>query len=208
MKLLAMFCASVCCLVLTVPGSSAEDPPNFDFLGSVASIPSQTGETLQFLAVINNNGVVPTPIPLDFIAAEHTLVIEATLGSQTENVQFYTPGTVRLYSDPGPVTVHDFAAPSTFVDGTLILSGSFEGNLTRQLFTSTLGNIVGSVRWSGGSRLAELGANTSGWALGGALSRGIALPSGYEETWDGKIDQAAVAVSQETWGAVKQLYRP
>jgi len=208
MKLLGIACTIGLCLMFTVPGSFAADPPNFDFLGHVASVPTQPGGTLQLLSVINNNGVIPTPIPLDFTSTEHTLVIEATLLSQSGNVQLYSPGTVRLYSDSGPATAHDFANPSTFSDGTLILSGSFSGNLTRQLFTTSLGSTVGNISWSGGSRLGELGSNTSGWALGGGLSRGATLPSGYVETWDGKIDQATVAVNTSTWGAMKQLYRP
>jgi hypothetical protein len=185
----------------------AADPPNFDFLGYVPSVPSSNGQTLRLFSVVNNNSVVPTPIPLDFTSQEHTLVIEATLNGRSGFSQFYGPATVRIYSDAGPATAHDFAKTSTFTDGQLILSGAFDGTLTRDQYTTSLGSFVGHVRWTGGSRLGELGGNTSGWTFGGGISRTIAgIPSGFVESWDGKIDQRIVAVESSTWTHVKGLY--
>src|SRR5215475_2054463 len=95
----------------------AADPANFDFFGNVPSVPSSHGHALTMYSVISNNGAVPTPIPLDFDGSEHTLVIEATLDHRSGVSQFYTPATVRIYSDAGPVTAHDYAHPGTFKDG-------------------------------------------------------------------------------------------
>ena len=190
------------------PVAQAGDPPNFDFLGHVVSVPAATGQLLVMYGVINNNGVVPTPIPLDFQNAEHTLVVEGTLASTAGSSQSYAPTTVRIYSDLGPSTLHDFATPSTFTDGILILAGDVSGSLTRLVFSSTLGSFVGSVLWTGGVRLGELAENTSGWAFGGGWSRQTLRPVGYQETWDGKVDQAVIAVQATTWGGVKALYRP
>lgn len=208
MKMHGFAIASLLAILATCPGVlHAADPPNFDFLGHVVSVPSQSGQTLTLYAVINNNGVVPTPIPFDFANAEHTLVLEATLSNSNGNRQQYTPASVRLYSDAGPATAHDFANASTFTDGTLVLEGAFRGNLTRQRFSALLGSIGGSIDWTGGSRVGELGDNASDWSFGGGTSQTLPRPGGYAETWDGLIQQGAVAVDQQTWSAVKDLFK-
>ncbi|MFQ5601067.1 MAG: hypothetical protein ACE5G2_11010 [Candidatus Krumholzibacteriia bacterium] len=187
----------------------AQDPPNFDFLGFVPTVPSQIGGTFVLYSDMTNGGVVPTPIPMNFIGEQHTVVINGTLSALVGPFsQHYSPVTVEIWTDVGPSTPTDFANPSTFTDGTLILSGVIDGVLTRNMFPLGTGNIVGQLDWTGGTRLAELGANTLGWAVGGVVTENSGnIPAGYVEMWDPLIDQPVVAVDDDTWGAVKELYR-
>jgi len=200
-------CAALMALAALVVCSSvqASDPPNFDFSG-YAQIPGSVGGTLILRSVLVNNGVVPTPIPMDFTTKQHTLVASGTLTAGSP--QPYTPATVDLYSDAiSGGTAANYASPGTFTDGEHILSGVFDGPLSRSTFTSTLGSFIGKVNWTGGTRLGELSV-TNGWPFGGGWSRRVSgIPAGYQEAWDGKVDFNAVGVELSPWGAIKNLFR-
>jgi len=185
----------------------AVDPPNFDFNG-YAIVPTTVGGALTVRTVLTNNGVVPTPIALDFVNNQYTLVVTGTLASQAGIFQYYSPATLEIWEDPiAGGTAADYANGGTFTDGTLILSGAFDGNLTRTAFTAGLGSFLGLVDFSGGTRLGDLGT-PSDWPFGGGWSRSVTtIPAGYHEQWDGKIDLATVAVQNETWEGLKRLYR-
>jgi hypothetical protein len=189
------------------PGAYAGDPPNFDFNG-YAIVSDVLNSPLTMRSVLTNNGVVPTPIPLDFTNNQYTLVITGTLASIAGIARNYPAATCNLYEDPiGGGTAANYANGATFTDGTLILSGVFDGNLVRNRITATLGNFIGKVDFSGGTRLADL-SSPQDWPCGGAWSRTIGgIPAGYQENWDGKIDLSPVAVEQRTWDGVKQIYR-
>jgi hypothetical protein len=205
MKVLAAVMALVALGI--APGAQAADPANFDFNG-YAIVPTTIGGTLTMRSVLTNNGVVPTPILLDFVNNQYTLVVVGTLASAAGIAQYYSPATVQMYEDAKVGgTAANYAVPATFTDGTLILSGVFDGNLVRNRFTTTLGNFSGGVNFTGGTRLGDL-LTPNGWPLGGAWSRSVSgIPSGYNENWDGKIDLAPVAVEPQKWGGVKEFYR-
>ena len=158
------------------------------------------------VGLMNNNGVVPTPIPFTWVGEEHTVVIEATYDQKTGLTESFTGGTVKIYTDVGPATAGDYANQATFSDFTLVLSGVIT-DFIRVVFgsSSTFG---GEVEWTGGSRLAELGANTTNFGMGGSGSTlSSNIPAGYELCWDGKIDEPEpVAVNKATWGQVKSLF--
>ena len=205
--MIVRFCVVLAALAVLTATSSAlpPDPPNFDFNG-YAIIPGGVGGTLTLRSVLTNNGVVPTPIPLNFSIEQHTIVVSGTLG--TGSPQPYS-GTVEVWSDPiGGGTAASYGTPGTFVDGVQILSGTFDGSLLRYTYTPTLGSFIGKVDWTGGSRVAEL-STAQDWPFGGAWSRrsGLGIPPGYNENWDGKIDFNAVAVEQQSWERIKGLYR-
>jgi hypothetical protein len=195
-------------LVATVIGSAAQaDPPNFDFFG-YSNVPTTVGGTLTLRSVLTNNGVVPTPITLDFTTNQYTLVVTGTLASVVGLKGFYSPATCSIYEDPiGGGTAADYASAATFTDGTLILGGAFDGNLERLRFTTNLGSFIGKVDFTSGSRLGDL-LTPHDWPFGGGWSRSVSgIPAGYHENWDGKIDLAAVAVEDRAWGAVKELFK-
>jgi hypothetical protein len=193
-------------LFLTASVVAAVDPPNFDFNG-YAVVPTAVGGTLTMRSVLTNNGVVPTPIPLDFTNFQYTLVVTGTLAGSSGIAQQYNPATIALYSDPLGGTPANYGVPGTFTDGTLILAGVFDGNLIRNTFTPTLGNFVGKVNFNAGTRLGDL-PTPNGWPFGGGWSRTISgIPAGYQENWDGKIDNVPVAVERQNWDGVKGMYR-
>ena len=183
----------------------AADPPNFDFNG-YAQVASAVGQPLVVRTLLTNNGVVPTPIPLDFVNFEHTLVIQGTLTSVVGIAQHHAGALIAIYSDARVGgTAASYASPATFTDGTLILSGTFD-DLIRTTFTPNLGNFSGDVTFSGGTRLGEM-SPVDGWPCGGGWSRSVTgIPAGYQENWDGKIDLSTVAVEPRSWGSVKQLF--
>jgi hypothetical protein len=185
----------------------AVDPPNFDFNG-YASIPASIGGQLVLRSVLTNNGVVPTPISLDFTNNQYTLVVVGTWTSSAGIARNYTNASIAMYEDPiGGGTAADYANGPTFTDGTQILAGNFDGPLVRNQFTTNLGNFTGKVDFTGGSRLGDL-ATLQDWPFAGGWSRTVqGIPAGYHENWDGKIDLAAVAVEPKTWGSVKGLFQ-
>ena len=188
--------------------AQAQITPNFDFIGYVPAVPAQTGGELQLLALINNNDVTATPIPLDFDAAQHTIVLRAELDDASGFAQSYVAPTIDVYTDVGPTTGADFSDPTSLQDGERILSATFSGTLNRDKYTPSLGAFHGNISWTGGTRVDELGSNTAHWTFGGGISSTTpSIPTGYVECWDGLIDQLVVAVEHGTWGGVKQLYR-
>lgn len=207
MRLSAVAATMVLAAVVTSSSVLAVDPPNFDFNG-YAIVPASVGGGLTVRSVLTNNGVVPTPILLDFTLNQYTLVVTGTLASTVGIASNYSGATVLIYEDPiAGGTAADYANPATFLDGTLILSGNFDGNLVRNRFTATLGNFVGKVDFTGGTRLGDL-ATPQDWPFGGGWSRTVAgIPAGYDENWDGKIDLAPVGVDGKTWDKVKQIYK-
>ncbi len=201
------FAASLAGAVLLVGAHVVvADPANFDFNG-YAQVPSSVGGPLAMYSLLTNNGVVPTPIVLDFANYEYTLVIQGTLGGVSGIAQHYGPAQIALYEDArSGGTPANYGNLATFTDGTLVLSGAFI-DLVRNTFTPTLGNFSGLVNFTGGTRLADL-ALTAGWPCGGGWSRTISgIPAGFQENWDGKIDLATVAIQPRSWGATKELYK-
>lgn len=194
-------------LLVSAGAAVAVDPPNFDFNG-YAQIPANVGGALTLRSVLTNNGVVPTPIPLNFAVNQYTLVVTGTLATISGINQDYNLTSIGIYEDAiGGGTAANYANGATFTDGTLILSGAFSPNLRRITFTPTLGSFIGSVNFSGGSQLAALGGLVN-WPFGGGWSRTIGgIPAGYQENWDGKIDLGVVGVETRTWDGVKRLYR-
>jgi len=207
MKNLQTTLASV--ILATLLGSSialAQDPANFDFYGCMQSIPTSNGQPFKMVGFLTNNGVVPTPIPFNWVGEEHTVVIEATFDSQSGFTQTFTGATVKIYTDVGPTTAADYANQATFSDGTLVLSGVIN-SFQRLDFPGSSSAYAGSVDWTGGTRLGEMGANTTGYGIGGSGNTSSGnIPSNYADCWDGKIDQPVVAVDELPWGNVKKLY--
>lgn len=193
--------------LVTSPVARAADPPNFDFNG-YAQVSDVLASSLTMRSVLTNNGVVPTPIVLDFTTKQYTLVLTGTLSSIVGIARNYSAATCAIYEDAiGGGTAADYANPATFTDGTVILSGNFDGFLVRNRFTATLGNFIGKVDFNAGTRLGDM-VTAQDWPCGGGWSRTVSgIPAGYQENWDGKIDLAPVGVNNLGWDGVKQLFR-
>lgn len=177
----------------------------FDFNGQ-ALVPAVVGGHLTMYSVVVNGAQVDTPIPLDYLNYEYTIVVtdlELLADGMTQN---YAGGTIVLYEDD--LTAADYADPATFTNGTAILSGVVT-TLDRTMFLPWLGTVAGYVNWSGGTRLAEIPpAYRDNWAFLSNVSTDAAvLEPGYDENWDGKCEpQEPIDVDQQSWGEVKSTY--
>lgn len=192
----------VACAVSAPAAASAQQW--FDFNGQ-ALLPAAIGQDLTMYAVINNDGVIDTPLPLDFANFQYTLVVTG-LTLVTDNGgggQTYSGGTIAIYQDAA--TVADYTSPATFTDGSVLLSGDLT-SLNRTLFGS-IGTAAGVVNWTGGTNLSDLApADQLGWAfLTGISNRSTVTLPGYSENWDGKVEPSVPVVSSavESWSTLK-----
>ena len=190
--------------LLTAPTASSAQQL-FDFDGQ-ATIPTTVGETLSLVAeVLDGAPTIDTPLPLDFANFQYTLVIDGlTLDSVSGSTQYYSGGSITLYEDAG--TVADTANPSTFSDGTAILSGTFDV-LSRGSLLSLV-QVSGTVDWTGGTRLGDLApADRLDWPFFATAST-LDVDPGYDENWDGKVEptEPVVSADEESFGAFKSQW--
>ena len=158
----------------------------FDFNGQ-ALLPAGVGDNVMAYLPVDDSGLIPTPLPLDFANFDYAFVVMAPLAVEAGSSQDYGPGTIALYENaPGS---QDYSNPATFSAGTAILSGTFY-DFTRTMFTASLGSGSGSVDWTGGTRVGEIApADQTGWAFVVSISnRSTVTEPGYDENWDGKVE--------------------
>ena len=133
----------------------------------------------------------------------------------------YNGGIIELYEGtprnssfaPNP---ENAIVPSTFQDGTLLLSGVFTSfyTQTNNFTASKSGNMEGNILWTGGS-LLPLFNGGNGQPCPGLFTGGITWSTepgvgieGYVFRHDGKIDlNCPTASSPSTWGKMKAQYR-
>lgn len=179
----------------------------FDF-DAQALMPANVGGPATVLGRIVNGSAVTAPLPLDFANHEYTIVVTGLVQLTAGSVSQFAGGAVAIYEDAA--TAADFADPSTFTDGTAILTGSL-GAFERTMFTTTIGSGVGAVDWTGGTLLGMLApADQLGWPFLTAVSRSpLQVQPGYSERWDGKVEpqQDVVPTAAQSWSGVKAGYR-
>jgi hypothetical protein len=172
--------------------------------------------------------------PLGFLNAndpnkEYTFVFNGLIAQPTAVVgppafTFYTTnysgGTFALYEGsprnsaftPNPPNAD---VPSTFQDGTVLLSGTFTSFYvqTNNFTAAKSGNMEGNILWNGGTLLPILNGG-SGQACPGLFTggltwsqvSGVGIP-GYAFRHDGKIDMnCPTAAAPSTWGKLKAQY--
>lgn len=137
----------------------------------------------------------------------------------------YTGGTIVIYEDSPRnaafgINPPNATVPSTFIDGTLFLSGNIPTlTVTVTRLNSTGAYVNGSVDsgdpangvWTGGSALSRVsvGGNPCPFRLvGGWSMRPADVLQGYVALYDGKIDlNCPTSATKSTWGAIKSQYR-
>lgn len=120
-----------------------------------------------------------------------------------------TPDPASMPASPPNATV-----PSTFTNGTLILSGTMTNFRTQIVLLS--GNysstMTGNFQITGGSLAGAFvgtgdGLLTGTWCPSGSGGGLCSLPTGYSNVSNGKFDIPVTPANGSTWGAIKALYR-
>jgi hypothetical protein len=177
---------------------------------------------LKIVGTISAFGPPLTFLNANMPATEYTFYVSGLISTGTAPippfyVTAYTGGTIQIYEDATPDAVFDpnppnANVPSTFTDGTLILSGTMSNfnTQTNTITTYDTGNAEGNITWTGGSLIAYVGGDTPCPAIfTGGLTwfPGVMIP-GYLFRHDGKIDHECPTPTQpSTWGRIKSLYR-
>jgi hypothetical protein len=216
--------------MLATPASSAPlidwDPAFFYEPGATFDNSIPLSE-MKIVGVVSVFGGALTYLNASMPGTEYTFFLEDLISDGTATIgpiatQFYittyTGGTIKIYQDSSP----DYAftpnpengdVPSTFTDGTVILSGTINGFFTQtNNFSSTqTGNAEGHITWTGGTLLGLMGDTacldlfTGGLTWSQLPNVGIA---GYLFRHDGKIDdECPTPTRPSTWGRMKALYR-
>lgn len=224
-----LFTATLFACALASPSSGAPvidwDPAYFFEPGS-SPTNSTPGNEMKIVGTISAFGP-----PLDFLDAtdpskDYTFYVSGLISNGTATIgppatEFYittySSGTIEIYEgtprdavfDPNPPNPN---VPSTFINGTLLLSGTVSNFYTQtNNFTAfKTGNAEGDIQWTGGSLIAYVGGDTPCTALftGGITWLPSLLYPGYLFRHDGKIDDECPTPSRSsTWGRVKALYR-
>lgn len=179
----------------------------FDF-DAQAVMPASVGGTATIYGKIVNGAAVASPLPLDFAGRQYTLVVTGLVQDTAGSTSLFSGGAVMIYEDAA--TAADWAAPATFTDGVVVLSGSLAA-FQRTMFTATLGSGAGAVDWTGGTLLDLLDpADRTAWPFLTAVSRAVTqVQPGYAERWDGKVEpqEEVVATEQRSWSELKAAYR-
>jgi hypothetical protein len=113
-----------------------------------------------------------------------------------------------------PANPPNGSVPSTFTNGTAILSGTLSNFRTQIVLLS--GNysssLAGNYTVTGGTQAAlfagtGLGILTGTWCPTGSGGNLCSLPAGYSNVSNGKFDNPPTPALGSTWGAIKALYR-
>ena len=171
--------------------------------------------------------------PLEFLNAnmpgtEYTFYVSGLISNGTATfgppatefyITTYAAGTIQIFEDATPDAVFDPNppnpnVPSTFTDGTIILSGTISNfyTQTNNFTLNQTGNAEGNIVWTGGTLIGHVGGLNPCPALftGGMTwtpNPNIVIP-GYLFRHDGKIDhECPVPTQPGTWGRIKKLYR-
>jgi hypothetical protein len=192
-------------IALVIAPNAASAQQFFDFFGQ-AIVPANIGETLTMRSVVfDGSPTIETPLPLDFANFQYTIVLEGVVfDAISGSAQLYSGGTIALYEDDGSAA--DYADPSTFTDGTPLLTGVVVSLSRSQLLS--LVSVVGTIDWTGGSQIDDFApADRLDWGFFSGVNTAVADP-GYTETWDGKVEPRDPVVSNEntTWGGIKSAW--
>lgn len=193
----------------------------------------QVGSSLDVVGRLNKNAAPAQPIAWNAGATvEYTIhmsgmVLDAYLqgsGAGNDSSRYGAGGTINIYEGT-PVNSAlgtnppNATSPSTFTDGTLILTGTINDlfvTLKDAAGTNpdSTGTVRGDVTFTGGTKYGELVANcrADGWTFNTAVSTQFSgtLPAGYNLRWSSELLKntcPVVSTEPSTWGAVKGLFQ-
>jgi hypothetical protein len=189
------------------------------------------GALMTVYGIANPPVSFPTPIPMDFFSNEYTVAVTGmTVDSFVADPVFstkdflFTGGTLRIYGDSiATGTAGDFANPSTFTDGEMLLEYNVDPGWMMHMdnpmgppFGWYSGAGIGACDVTGGTQMAALIAaeyNLANWTFGGTgiseASMFDAPEPGYEYIFGVKVVFPYDPTPNEdtTWSEVKTLFR-
>lgn len=196
---------------------------------------STVGGSLDVVGKLNKQTSAPADRPIawntsstveyTFYMTGMTLDSFVPLGASVYDSSYYgAGGTIVVYegtpvnASVGSGTVPNASSPSTFTDGLAVLSGVVNDLKVMRRPNSPgpqyVGEVRGSVTFTGGTRLSELcGTSSTNWifntAIFGGTGSGIS-GTGYNLRWSGELLKLVcppIATEEKTWGSIKTLYR-
>ena len=155
------------------------------------------------------------PFSVDFANNEYTFYFQTTITSivplAVTTEYHYANTTFYIYQDPSKNGTYgtnppNGTSPSTFRDGTLVLSGDFTDIVRLNYnFGFPQPTALGTVNFTGGTKLGEL--SQSNWNFHAGVSATVpGIPAGYKQNWSCKLVPGTVPVEHTTWGSIKNLY--
>ena len=202
----------VAAMTLLVAAPAFADGRYFFASGCTTVLPATPGEVFHFYGILqrNQDPRFPSPIPLNWDNEQHTMVIAGELVSTYEDPTFrlltFDNVSIQIFTDVGPATVADLAAPATFQDGLLITSGDVF-NFTHAAHGTVDIGPSSSITWNGGARLSEMLSRINQYDYVQGVLSTLTVPAGYAECWDLMAGNHDFPVEGRAWGAVKALYR-
>ncbi len=230
MKNLLTMSGIVLVLVMAAGAAFAQPDTMLDFTGllyesdntpgAIGFPPSDVGDVLAGGGFIQNiNPALPWTLDdneFTFFMSDLVSTGQIDIGGGILQIS-YTGGTLAFASDlfaDGGFTAADYGIDppnatmqSTFMDGTVVLSGEFTSfSMTFNPATHT-GNFEGTVTWTGGADLIEVPSD--GYTFAGTVDATNAqIPEGYDLETVGHVNfDPSISVEPSAWGDVKALFR-
>jgi hypothetical protein len=208
----------LCVVLLAVPCISPAQE-QFSIYGfSYYTPPLGIGTVTTLVAALEPPNGFTYPLTLDFGANEYTFycqgAVQSVVGGAITIEYHFSDVTFAIYEDPSKnkdygVNPPNATSPSTFQDGTAILTGTLS-NLIRVDYTMGFPepSLMGDCTFTGGTRLGDL-VQGNNWNFHGGLSTNpvFGIPTGYRDRWATKIVfTGPLPVESSTWGSIKALY--
>ena len=217
------------CLTAPVLGNS-----EFLFNGNAkywdGETPDVVGSTMEVYGILSSVWQVPPPIALDTVNYEYTVYIATMYLSSYSYMPVPFPmkafsfdnAEIHIFADPiVGGTAADYADPTTFTDGELILVAAVDPGWAMNLTDidgdgAFTGSGAGTCVFVGGTQLDALQAAEyllDNWYLYGSPvsdpSAGTIVPANFHRLFDAKIATTydPTPAVESSWGRVKSLYR-
>lgn len=217
----------VCATVPALGAPIIDWDPAFYYEPGATDSSSIPGNELKIVGTVSQFGPPLAFLNANMPGTEYTFFISGLISQGTVSfgppatrffVTTYTGGTIQIFEDATPNAVftafpENGDVPSTFTDGTVILSGTTSNfyTQTNNFTINQTGNSEGKIDWTGGTLIDIVSGNTCPDLFTGGLTwnpnPNILIP-GYLFRHDGKVDQECpVPTKAGTWGRIKKLYR-
>jgi len=221
MQSLRVILAAVLVLAGFIPFAQAQGVQIADYIGYAWETggfpPSNSGDVLHFVGVTTASDPL---LGVDLAQEEATCHVYGLVsqGQLTDNpapgwtTVIYTGGTLEMYRDAQMnadygINPPNGTAPSTFVDGTLLLRGNFTSFYVR-IDPSGAGTFGGNADGVAGELITTCTGCIYTWGGSFTQASGAQIPTGYDMQMDGvlEIDPAVPTQSESAWGALKASY--